>query len=266
MTARLRNFRLVPVVLAATICLFVLKALGLVLEGGYVFPINDRDITGTIAVKPAVDTRQPAHKLSWAQEMFNYPDVTGSVGEGKPAPRAEPAAPNQRLAQAADTTGALPGTVPPEGRPPSPAERAILERLQERRLELEARARELDMRENLMKAAEKRVEARVAELKELEARVNGIVGQRDEGDLARFKNVVTMYENMKAKDAAKIFEKLEMKVLVEVSKEINPRRMSEILAQMSPDMAQKLTLELAARSGDKPVAELPKIQGNPATN
>ncbi len=156
--------------------------------------------------------------------------------------------------------------MPTDGRPPSPAERAVLERLQERRLELEARARELDMRENLMKAAEKRVEARVAELKELEARVNSVVGQRDENDLARFKNVVAMYENMKAKDAAKIFEKLDMKVMVDMAKEINPRRMSDILAQMSPDTAQKLTLALAARSSDKPAEELPKIQGTPSGN
>jgi flagellar motility protein MotE (MotC chaperone) len=263
-----RNFRLVPVVLAATICLFVLKTFGLVLDGGYLFGPSggDGDITGTIASKPAADARKPGHQPSWAQEMLNFPDVTGSVSDGKPTVRTEQPVPRQRLAQAQETTGALPGTVPTEGLPPSPAERQILERLQERRLELEARARELDMRENLMKAAEKRVEARVAELKDLETRVNGIVGQRDEGDLARFKNVVTMYENMKAKDAAKIFDKLEMKVLVDVAKEINPRRMSDILAQMSPDTAQKLTLELAARSSDKPAPELPKIEGNPPTN
>ena len=119
----------------------------------------------------------------------------------------------------------------------------------------------------LLKAAEKRLEGRVAELKDLEARFNNSVQQRDDGENARFKNVVTMYENMKAKDAAKIFDRLEIKILVEVATQINPRRMSDILAQMTPETAERLTVELAARSSskDKP-AELPKIEGKPSPN
>ncbi len=76
-----------------------------------------------------------------------------------------------------------------------------------------------------------------------------------------------MYENMKAKDAAKIFDRLDIKVLLEVATQINPRRMSDILAQMSPEAAERLTVELATRAGSdrnaKP-AELPKIEGRPS--
>ena len=133
-------------------------------------------------------------------------------------------------------------------RPQSAAEIAILERLQDRRTELDARAKELDMRENLLKAAEKRVEARINELKDLEARINNVMQVRDDGEAARFKNVVTMYENMKAKEAARIFDRLDLKILVEVATQISPRRMSDILAQMAPESAQQLTVELAARS------------------
>ena len=42
----------------------------------------------------------------------------------------------------------------------SPSERAILERLQTRRQELEQRAREIEIRESLLKAAEKRIDGR----------------------------------------------------------------------------------------------------------
>jgi flagellar motility protein MotE (MotC chaperone) len=74
-----------------------------------------------------------------------------------------------------------------------------------------------------------------------------------------------MYENMKARDAAKIFDRLEMSVLLEVASQIKPRQMAEILAQMSPDMAERLTVELASRAkaAAKPGGELPKIQGRP---
>ena len=50
-------------------------------------------------------------------------------------------------------------------------ERKILERLQQRRQEFDNRARELDIRENLIKAAEKRISGQLAEIKEVEGRI-----------------------------------------------------------------------------------------------
>jgi len=52
----------------------------------------------------------------------------------------------------------------------------VLERLQDRRTELDTRARDLEMRENLLKAAELRVEAKVTELKDVESRINVAMG------------------------------------------------------------------------------------------
>ena len=124
----------------------------------------------------------------------------------------------------------------------------MLERLQTRRQELDTRNRELEMRENLLKAAEKRLEAKVAELKDTESRVNTAMGTRDKMEAQRFKSIVSMYENMKPKDAARIFDRLDMKILVDVSTQINPRKMSEILGQMSPEAAERLTVELANRA------------------
>jgi flagellar motility protein MotE (MotC chaperone) len=147
----------------------------------------------------------------------------------------------------------------------SPSERAILERLGERRQELDARARELEIRENLLKSAEKRLDGRVDEIKGMESQLGGAAQQKKQADAARLKGLVTMYENMKAKDAAKIFDRLEMRVLIDVVMLINPRRMSDIMAQMQPEMAEKLTVELANRaSGTEsapPPVELPKIEG-----
>jgi flagellar motility protein MotE (MotC chaperone) len=275
----LRDVRLVPVVLVATIALFSLKSLGLILDSGYLLdavPPDDVEITGAIgaqrpAAAPAKPVPAPA-KQSWAQQMFNYPDVTGSVGATPAAPKeeapaAKPAASPgkpQEPAPAAST----PVLIDPE-HPVSPAERAILESLQKRRAELDARARELDIRDDLLRAAEKRLEGRLAELKDIEARVNEALQRKDDAETSRFKNLVTMYENMKAKDAAKIFDGLDLKILLQVAKEINPRRMSDILAQMTPETAQRLTAELAARTGGKDApqgADLPKIQGRPASN
>src|SRR3984885_6304545 len=154
---------------------------------------------------------------------------------------------------------------------PTGAERAILERLQQRREELDNRAHELDIRESLIQSAEKRMDAKLAEIKQVEAQIKQATQQKDDAEKAQLKGLVTMYENMKPRDAAKIFDGLDSNVLLEVAAEINPRTMADIVAQMSPAVAQHLTVELAdqaqqqSKDGDGSAADLPKIQGQPTT-
>jgi flagellar motility protein MotE (MotC chaperone) len=139
--------------------------------------------------------------------------------------------------------------------------------LQERRLELEKRVRELDIREGLIAAAEKRVDSKLAAIKEGEAQLATAAQKKDEAEAARFEGLVTMYETMKPRDAAKIFDRLEVGVLIEMASLINPRSMSEILAQMSAERAEQLTVELANRAQSSPksgAGGLPKIEGRPA--
>jgi flagellar motility protein MotE (MotC chaperone) len=244
----LRDIRVIPVVLVAIFGLAVLKVAGLVIDGGYVF-----------------DYQPKSTKRSWAQESFNFPggkvdpsDITGSV-HGKPEePPPKPAAP--------ETAKPPDGTVlyPDPAQPVSASERALLERLQARRQELEARAREIDIRENLLKSAEKRIEGKVEELKAVESRIGVATEQKKEADDARLKGLITMYEGMKPKDAAKVFDRLEMGVLFEIASKIAPRKMSDIMGLMSPEAAERLTVEMARRAGgDKSAAatELPKIEG-----
>jgi flagellar motility protein MotE (MotC chaperone) len=273
-----RDIRLVPIVLFATISLFALKTIGLVAEGRYTLGetvnrvgIDPADITGSVPAPspvPSPSAGDPARrgvKPSWAQDVFGYPDATGTVPEKKPDPP-PPGGAKPKPEEPPKGNAGWKAVPVDTGKRPSPAEQALLERLQERRAELDARARELEMRENLIKAAEKRVEGRIAELKDLESRVHTAAQQRDEGEATRFKNLIMMYENMKAKEAAKIFDRLDIKILVEVATQINPRRMSDILAQMTPEAAEKLTVELAARGTNKDAAALPNIEGKPTHN
>jgi flagellar motility protein MotE (MotC chaperone) len=275
------RLRLVPIVLFAAAGLFVLKVAGIVMEGGYTLGAghqakSDRIVheQASVITRPAQTARpaEPQRKLSWAQEMFGYPDVTGSVGASKPEPKDAPAPDKPADPRFAKTPPkSLDGTRVQLDAPAqvSAAERALLERLSERRKELEKRQSELDMRDTLLKAAEKKLEERLNELKEAEARIVAATQQKEESELQRLKNLVAMYENMKAKDAAKIFDRLDLKLATDVAKLIQPRRMSDILAQMTPEAAQKLTVELAnrAQSEAKPAQtpqELPKIEGRPS--
>jgi flagellar motility protein MotE (MotC chaperone) len=249
-----RDIRVLPVVLVAIFCLAVLKVAGLVLDGGYVF-----------------DYQPETTRRSWAEENFNFPtgkqpaglaDVTGSVEAKKEEkPKADAGKPEVSAPEAAKPSEPA---APEPALPVSASERAVLERLQARRQELEARAREIDIRENLLKAAEKRIEARTEELKAVEARISTATEQKSEADVARFKGIVTMYEGMKPKDAARVFDRLEMGVLFEIASQIAPRKMSDILGVMSPEAAERLTVELARRAGSNKTvsdADLPKIEG-----
>ena len=101
-------------------------------------------------------------------------------------------------------------------------------------------------------------------MKAVESRITTATGQKAETDAARFKGIITMYEGMKPKDAAKVFDRLEMSVLYDIASQIAPRKMSDIFGQMSAEAAERLTVELARRAGaDKSaaVADLPKIEG-----
>jgi flagellar motility protein MotE (MotC chaperone) len=89
---------------------------------------------------------------------------------------------------------------------------------------------------------------RVSQLKAVEAQITVATGKKEEAEAARFKSLVTMYESMKPRDAAKIFDRLEVAVLLEVASQINPRRMADILALMAPETARRLTVELATRA------------------
>jgi flagellar motility protein MotE (MotC chaperone) len=258
-----RNIRVIPVVVVAIASLAVLKVAGLLIDGGYVFDYQSQE------AKPA----------SWAQANLNFPgatakdtavpdreaDITGSVEKPKEQKKAEE--PKSGEPKPATPETKPDGVVyhPEDGQPMiSPSERAILERLQARRQELDARAREIDIRENLLKAAEKRIETKVEEMKATESRISAANEQKAEADNARFKGIVTMYESMKPKDAAKVFDRLEMSILIEIASQIAPRKMSDIMGQMLPETAERLTVELARRAGgDKREmsAELPKIEG-----
>ena len=101
-------------------------------------------------------------------------------------------------------------------------------------------------------------------MKAVESRISTVTEQKTENDAARFKGIITMYEGMKPKDAAKVFDRLEMNVLYDIASQIAPRKMADILGLMQPEAAERMTVELARRAGgdkSQAAAELPKIEG-----
>ncbi|HEX3674552.1 MAG TPA: hypothetical protein VHU87_09790 [Rhizomicrobium sp.] len=123
----------------------------------------------------------------------------------------------------------------------------VLTSLAKRRTELDAREQALGMRENLIAAAEQRVDGKITQLKLLQSQVQVLLGDRDDAEQKQLAALVKTYSSMKPKDAARIFNNLDEDVLLSVAAQMKPDVLGAILAGMQPDQAQKLTVKLANR-------------------
>ena len=217
--ARPFRLRLIDAVILAAIGLLVLKLAALL--GGS---------------EPASPGALPDFARVLAKARSDYvpvdPTTTGSVSA--PPKKTEPAPP--------------PVYQPSVPEPVSDSERVILEKLAARRESLKQRQDALDLREQMLKDAERKLESGVADLKEAEDKVDAGGAKRAEAEKAGLKGIVTMYETMKPRDAARVFDRLNLDTLVPIVMGMNPRKMAEVLALMGPEPAEKLTVALANRA------------------
>jgi flagellar motility protein MotE (MotC chaperone) len=139
----------------------------------------------------------------------------------------------------------------------SPSEIDLLQKLAERRAELDKRAADLSSREILLQAAEKRVDEKIAKLAALEKDIDDIVEKQNQETEQRTKSLVKIYETMSPKDAARIFEQLDMGVLLAVVEHMKERNAAPILAAMDPAKARTVTQALAERRDRRVKAENP---------
>ena len=129
----------------------------------------------------------------------------------------------------------------------SQAEMDVLTSLAGRRGALDDRQRELDLKANVIAAAEKRVDEKITQLKALQAQIEALMGQREQRETQQIDGLVRVYAAMKPRDAARIFASLDDDVRINVAGRMKPDTMAGILAALPAEVAQKLTVELATR-------------------
>jgi flagellar motility protein MotE (MotC chaperone) len=114
-------------------------------------------------------------------------------------------------------------------------------------------SRQVELRERLAEASERRIDAKLMELRNMQAQQVQQQSVKVQETNSQFTSLVKLYEQMKPKDAARIFEKLDMSVQLAVATRMKEQRMAAIMASMSPDSARALTMEMAnqARLGRK---------------
>ncbi|WP_299442976.1 hypothetical protein [uncultured Rhodospira sp.] len=197
------------------------------------------DINGWGASVQVGQTQAMAVEATAAEPPRVGPEAepTGQVTPGGAPPPPTGGAPDM-------AAEAVAGTAPPGF---TQSEINLLQRLAERREELDAMERELTDREALLQAAERRIETRIQELKNLESVIQDLLGEHSEQEQARIDQLVSIYATMKPADAARIFNDLEMPILLRVIETMKERSSAAILAEMSPARAKEVTTELARR-------------------
>ena len=143
---------------------------------------------------------------------------------------------------------------PAAAEPATPSTRlgASLDREMARRDQADSeRTRQLQMREQVVRAAEQRLGSNLKEEQQQERKTRSSVNgdDRDEYDqLAR------IFQSMKPSKAATVFEELSLDVQLQVARRMRERQTGQIMADMAPAAAARLSMALA---GSPPLMALP---------
>lgn len=202
-------------------------------KSGNVMPVSK---PAPLPVNPAA-TMPAVQVAEAAQEQHQQPAATSpAAGEQAHSPAQTPPT---------DASGPAPSGAPGQGFTPTQVE--LLQRLQERREQLDARGRELDQREAMLTAAETRFDQKITELQNLKKEIQGLLTQANAEQQAQLDSLVKIYETMKPADAAKIFNNLENNVLLNVISRMKEAKVAPVFAAMDEKRAQEVTILLAAR-------------------
>lgn len=129
----------------------------------------------------------------------------------------------------------------------------VLQDLAARRMKLDEREGQLDMREKLLLATEGRIDTKINKLQKLEGDIQTLITIYQDQENEQIKSLVKVYETMKPKDAAKIMSILDIDIQVQVALRMKSKNIALVMAKMDPQVAKSLTVELATR------ASLPKV-------
>jgi len=121
----------------------------------------------------------------------------------------------------------------------------LLKELSKRREKLEIEKKDMDIREQVLKVTEGKIDQKVSELKGLQSQLEELMKQYSQKENSKILSLVKIYETMKPKDAAKIFNELEMPVLIKVVSNMKEVKVAPIIADMEPSRARDLSIELA---------------------
>lgn len=231
--------RVLPITLVAILMVLPLK-LGSLMEG---LPV----------VAQQFDREFGKHERPWAKDL-----KAGAEASPDAVPEPPPALAGPAMAALPMTPAALPADAAlPAASCTDPALRAAIA---EQKADVTARTRHLGEAEAVLAAAETRATAQIQKLSAIKRDVEALMQQRSNLQQEDLKRMVTIYETMKPRDAARIFNDLETDIIIDVLDRMAERRSAPIIAELEDGKAREVTrlvLQRRALPGDRPPPPAP---------
>lgn len=116
-----------------------------------------------------------------------------------------------------------------------------LQKLNERKKELDAREEELNRMESELQVQKVELDKRLKELEEMRTKISSMLEDRVKVDEEKVDTLVQMYSNMKAPQAAKVFETMDEDLAVEILGRMKKKNAADIMNILKPEKAQVLS-------------------------
>ncbi|MBW1712530.1 MAG: hypothetical protein JRJ59_05240 [Deltaproteobacteria bacterium] len=126
-----------------------------------------------------------------------------------------------------------------------PGQLELLRSIEQQRLKLEAREKELQERAQKLEKLQKLVNEKMAALAQMRQEFEAQVAAEEARQNKRMKHLVDLYSNMKPKAAAAVIEKMNEEIAVEIFRLMRGREAGKILAYVNPDKASRISQMLS---------------------
>jgi len=141
---------------------------------------------------------------------------------------------------------------------------AIQSELRENKKTDRERERALDLREQALKASEKRLKDNLQSQQQqpttkatADTTKKSEKSDREAEDAETLDQLARIYQSMKPKQAAVVFEQLDLDVQIAVARRMRERSTAQIMAAMTPAGAARISMALA---GKRPARQRPKAE------
>jgi len=122
-----------------------------------------------------------------------------------------------------------------------------LNHLRQAREEIKQREKDLEERVLAVKDGEDRAVKRIAQLEELEARIQDLLQQENSINDKKIKRLTAVYEGMKAEKAAPVIAQMELSTVIKMFSRMNEKQVGKILSFLPPEQAVLISQALTER-------------------
>jgi len=126
-------------------------------------------------------------------------------------------------------------------------EMSDLSQLRQAREEIKQREKDLEERILAVKDGEDRAVKRIAQLEELEARIQDLLQQENSINDKKIKRLTSVYEGMKAEKAAPVIAQMELATVIKMFSRMDEKQVGKILSFLPPEQAVLISQALTER-------------------